>query len=257
MLGGTHMALVLVTGASSGVGAATARALCDRGDQVILVARSEDRLTQIAETIGDRAIVAPCDAANPEQVAKMAASVTAEHGTPDVIIHCAGAGTWKTVQDTDPSEAVTMMQAPYFAAFNVTHGFLSDMLARGSGTIVNVNSPACVVPWPSSVGYAAARAALKGFHDALSQDLVGTGVSTCHVIFGKIDSEYFAHNPGVADGMPWLTKTIPTLTSEKCAMHLLTIVDKPRHSAIYPWILRTHCAFGVWFPGIARWLLRF
>lgn len=251
------MKRVLITGASSGVGAAAARAFQKQGAQVILVARSADKIATMADDLGVTAIAAPCDAADADQVAQMARTLLQDHGAPDVILHCAGAGQWKTVQDTSPAEAVEMMQAPYFTAFNVTHAFLPAMLERGSGVIISVNSPACIVPWRSSVGYTAARAALRGFHHALSQDLVGTGVACSHVIFGKIDSEYFDNNPGVVEKMPWLTKTIPTLTVEACAEALTHLAIAPRHTAIYPWILRLHCGVGVLFPKLARWLLRF
>jgi short-subunit dehydrogenase len=150
-----------------------------------------------------------------------------------------------------------MMQAPYFAAFNITHAFLTDMLERGTGLIISVNSPACIVPWPSSVGYTAARAALRGFHHALSQDLAGSGVACSHVIFGKISSEYFDNNPGVIEKMPWLSKTVPTLSVDASAEALTHLAAYPRHTAIYPWVLRIHCGFGVLFPRLARWLLRF
>ena len=251
------MKLVLITGASSGVGAATALELSKNGTQVILVARSANLLNALAEDIGDLATAIPCDAADAEQVKAMAQRVLTDFRVPDVIIHCAGAGQWKTVQDTSPAEAVVMMQAPYFAAFNVTQAFLPDMLKLGAGVIISVNSPACIVPWPSSVGYAASRAALRGFHEAMSQDLVGTGVQSCHVIFGEISSEYFDNNPGVSEKLPALSKTIPVMSPPDCAAILAKLVDKPRQSSIHPWVLRLHCAFGVHFPRAARWLLRF
>ena len=250
------MRLVLITGASSGVGAATARTMAARGDRVVLVARSTGALNALAAEIGPLAVPAPCDAADPDQVADLAARITADHGIPDVLVHCAGAGQWKTLQDTAPQEAVMMMQAPYFAAFNVTRAFLPDMLARGSGVILHVNSPACLIAWPSSVGYTAARAALKGFHEALSQDLAGTGVRSCHVIFGRIDSEYFTHNPGVVEKMPALAKTIPTLTTESCAQKLWQLSETPRHQAVFPAILGFYCLSAAYFPGLTRWLLR-
>jgi NADP-dependent 3-hydroxy acid dehydrogenase YdfG len=251
------MKLVLITGASSGVGAATAREFINNGARVVLLARSVDMVNALAEELGDNAIAAPSDAANADQVSSLATSVIAEHGVPDVIIHCAGAGQWKRIEETSPAEAVTMMEAPYFAAFNVTHAFMPAMLKRRSGVIISVNSPACIVPWPSSVGYAAARCALYGFHNALSQDLPGTGVRACHVVFGKIDSEYFDNNPGVLEHMPGLTRIVPTLTSQKCAKILTGLAARPRHSAIYPLILRFFCGFGIIFPGITRWMLRF
>ena len=123
--------------------------------------------------------------------------------------------------------------------------------------IISVNSPACIVPWPSSVGYAAARSALYGFHNALSQDLPGTGVAASHVIFGKIDSEYFDNNPGVLEHMPALTAIVPTLTLQKCARILSRLAARPRHAVVYPFILSFFCRFGMIFPALTRWMLRF
>lgn len=251
------MKLVLITGASSGVGAASARKFLADGAKVILVARGADALTALANELGKNAITMPCDAADAEQVKQLSASVLETYGVPDVIVNSAGAGQWKTVEDTPPSEAITMMQAPYFAAFNVTHSFLPALKDRNSGVIIHVNSPASVFQWPSSAGYAASRAALKALHGALFQDLAGSGVHSCHIIFGKISSEYFVNNPGVEEHLPLLDKTIPTLSPEYCATRIAALADNPRQSKIYPFILKMYVMFSAIFPGITRWLLRF
>jgi NADP-dependent 3-hydroxy acid dehydrogenase YdfG len=250
------MKLILITGASSGVGEAAARAFAGTGAKVILLARNADQLTKIAQDIGDRAIAIPCDAADPDAVAQMSETVLSTHGTPDVIINSAGAGQWKTLQDTAPDEAIAMMNAPYFAAFFVTRAFLPAMLKCNSGVILHVNSPACITPWRSSVGYAASRAALRGLHEALSQDLVGTGVKSCNVIFGKIASPYFDNNPGTAEKLPALDKLLPTLSPEDCAEILLKLSRSPRHTAIYPMLLRGLIVFGQLTPRLTRWLVR-
>ncbi|MEM1077146.1 MAG: SDR family NAD(P)-dependent oxidoreductase [Pseudomonadota bacterium] len=250
------MDLVVITGASSGVGAATARAVAETGAQVVLVARNAEALRRIAGQIGKGAVVEPCDASDWQAVDRMAGDVFDNYGTPDVIINCAGAGQWKTLPETSATEAAEMMGAPYFAALHTTKAFLPRMLEKDRGTILHVNSPACIAPWPSSVGYAGARAALRGFHAALAQDLHGTGVQSCHVIFGKISSEYFDHNPGVEDQMPRLTKIIPTLTPEACAARLVRLARQPRYEAIYPGMLRLLLMSGALAPPLTRWLAR-
>jgi short-subunit dehydrogenase len=248
--------LILVTGASSGVGAATVREFVKSGSKVILVARSADQIQSLANELGELAVAEPCDAADPKAVEAMAKRVLGKHGVPDIIVNCAGAGQWKTLLEAEPSEVITMMQAPYFAASFVTRAFLQGMLDRKSGVIINVNSPACLVPWRSSVGYAAARAALQGFHEALAQNLAGTGVRSCHAIFGKIDSPYFDNNPGVLNKMPMLAKTVPTLTPEACALQLARLAERPKHRIVFPWVLRIHIEVGRLFPGTTRWLAR-
>ena len=250
------MTLAVITGASSGVGEAAARLFAKRGVRVVMVARSASQLETLASDIGPLAHSAPCDAADPEAVRAVAERVLTDHGVPDVIINSAGAGQWKRLEDTPPQEALEMMSAPYFAAFNITHAFLPQMLERGSGTILHVNSPASITPWRSSVGYAASRAALRAMHDALAQDLHGSGVHSCNVIFGKIASPYFTNNPGTADRLPKIDRYLRTLTVEECAEKLWALSRAPQHTAIYPFALRVLVTFGQMTPPLTRWLVR-
>ncbi len=251
------MKLALVTGASSGVGAATARLFAQNGMTVVMVARREDVLGKLADEIGSKAVPVFCDASDPDAVAKMAEQVIAAHGIPDVIVHSAGAGDWKPLQETEASEALTMIGAPYLASLFVTRAFLPGMLERDSGVLIHINSPAAYVAWPSSVGYTASRAALRGFHEALSQDLVKTGVESCHVVFGKINSPYFETNSVPDEAMPLLSRTMPTLSSEACATYILNVANRPRNLAVAPFMLRFYIVFSRVFPSLTRWLVRF
>jgi len=219
------MKTALVTGASSGIGADAAKHLAARGYRVILVARGQTLLQKVAQQIGSNAIAEACDASSGEQVLALAERVRVACGVPDVIVNCAGAGEWKRIEDTSPDEAMLMAKAPYLAAFNVTHAFMRDMLRRGSGIIIHINSPASIFPWPSSVGYTAARWALRGLHESLRQDLSGTGVRSCHVVFATVDSPYFEHNPGVKERIPKIAKTVRTLSTDECGRVIAEVAE--------------------------------
>lgn len=145
-----------------------------------------------------------------------------------------------------------MMAAPYFAAFHLNYALLPGMLKRGSGHLIHVGSPASIAPWPGATGYTAARFALRGLNEALNQDLHGTGVRTSHMVFGKVSSGYFEHNPGTEALIPWANRFAPTLTPEQCARRIMVLIRRPKREAIYPWMVR--CFFA--FPRMTRWLGR-
>lgn len=254
--GNFDMKIALVTGASSGIGAEAARHLSLCGYQVILAARRPTQLESVATRIGRGAAVEVCDASSGEQVLAMAERIRRNHGIPDLIVNSAGAGEWKLIEDTSPAEALSMIQAPYLAAFNVTHAFMQDMLSRRSGIIIHVNSPASLFPWPSSAGYAAARWALRGLHEALCQDLVGTGVRSCHVIFGRVDSPYFEHNPGAEGRMPRIARTVRTLSTDECGRVIARLAQNPKRELLHPFMLRLYGWNSRVAPALVRWLLR-
>ena len=249
------MKLALITGASSGIGAATAKHFAKTGYKVILVARNQEKLENIAAKIGPNAIVEPCDAGVGQSVLDMAKRVKKDHGIPDVIVNAAGAGEWKWIEETTPFEAVKMMNAPYFAAFNITHAFMRDLLKAGKGVIIHVGSPVSFLTWPSSTGYAGARWALRGLNEALNADLHGTGVHSCHVVFGKVTSSYFDNNLHTLERMPSIAKTIPDISPEDCAKVIAKMAKRPRRQYVYPFILRIYYWMNIIFPGISRWLM--
>src|SRR5512132_2898754 len=130
--------LVLVTGASSGIGAATARGFGASGARILLLARNEERLDEVANAIrkaGGSAVSYPIDLADAGAIAELSARIEREAGTPDILINNAGAGRWLPVAQTTAEQALSMIEVPYLAAFNLTRAFLPKMIARRSGAI--------------------------------------------------------------------------------------------------------------------------
>ena len=251
--------VAVVTGASSGIGAATARLLGSRGWSVVLVARRADRLAEVAADVtaaGGRALVEPLDAADGEAVDAMAARVVASVGTPDAIVNSAGAGVWRWMEDTSHADLASMLGAPFLAAWNVTHAFMPQLLASGRGVVVHVGSPASVAPWPGATGYTTSRWALRGLHEALRQDLHGTGVQTCHVLFGEVSSEYFDANPDTHEHIPRVGRLIPTITPERAAEVIARTIDRPRAQVFDPPMLAAMQAANRIAPRLVALLAR-
>ncbi len=251
--------LAVVTGASSGIGAASAEALGALGWRVVLVARRQQRLEEVAERVarfGGDPVVEPLDAGDAEAVLAMAQRVRSSYGTPGVLINSAGAGAWRWLEDTPPGDMERMLDAPFRAAYHHTYAFLADLLAAGSGVIVHVGSPASLLAWPSSVAYACSRWALRGLHESLSQDLVGTGVHSCHVLFGEVSSEYFVANPDSHEHIPWIAAPISRSTPAECAEVIVRTIHRPRREVFHPPLLRVYAEVNRWLPGTSRWLSR-
>jgi NADP-dependent 3-hydroxy acid dehydrogenase YdfG len=251
--------LAVVTGASSGIGAATAEALGALGWTVVLVARRAARLAEVAERVrlaGGQPVVEPLDAGDAGAVAAMADRVRRDHGTPGAIVNSAGAGEWRWLEDTPPADMERMLDAPFRAAYHVTQAFVGDLLAQRGGVIVHVGSPASILPWPSATAYTVSRWALRGLHEALRQDLAGTGVHTCHVLFGEVTSEYFVANPGSHEHIPKVARLIPISTPAECAEVVVRTLHRPRPVVFHPLVLRWFHWANLWAPGPSRWVAR-
>jgi len=251
--------VAVVTGASSGIGAAAARALGARGWAVALAARRSDRLAQVArdvEEAGGQALIAPLDAAQGTAVLALRDRVMARFGVPDVIVNAAGAGRWLWMEDTSPADFERMLDAPLRAAWNTSHAFMADLLEAGAGVIVHVGSPASLAPWPGANGYTVARWGLRGLHEALRQDLHGTGVRTCHVVFGEVTSDYFLANPDSQQHIPRVARLIPVISPERAASVILRVIDRPRAQVFHPRVLGLMQAANRCAPGLVRTLAR-
>jgi len=250
--------VAVVTGASSGIGAATARLLAANGWRVVLVARRAERLQELAgeiETAGCAAMVEALDAADGAAVEAMADRVRSRWAPPSLVVNSAGAGVWRFLEETAPEQILEMIGAPYLAAANCCRAFLAGMLAAGGGALIHVGSPASLMPWPGATAYTGSRWALRGLHEALCMDLVGTGVTSSIVYFGEVSSEYFEANPDSRQHIPSVGGWIPTTAPERCAEVLLGVARRPRRVVFHPFQLRLMWWLANSAPAPTRWLI--
>jgi short-subunit dehydrogenase len=250
--------LVVVTGASSGIGAATAKAMAKAGGRVALLARRKDLLDQVVAEItsgGGQAWAYPVDLTDADAVAAMAKQITEKLGTPDIIVNNAGAGRWLFFDETTPSQAVQMMAVPYFAAFNVTHAFLPGMLKRNSGHLVYVSSVGSRFVWPGATAYLAARWAVRGFSEALRADLDGTAIGVTLYESGVVTSDYWEHNPGSRERVPKIGNLVPEVTPEQAANAIVRGVERNQRRVVIPFMMKLTCWNHALFPWAVQWLM--
>jgi short-subunit dehydrogenase len=246
---------VLITGASSGIGEAVAKAAYARGATVLLVARGEAKLKELAAELGIRAHVYPCDVGDPAAVTALAESISQDGLTVDVLVNNAGSGRWASIEDTDPNELLDMAKVPYLAALSATRAFVGGMLARRSGWIVTVNSGVSRAVWPGAVGYASARWALRGLDLALKADLRGTGIGVTELVLGRVSSNYFANNPGSEDKLPMAARMVPEVTPDEVAEAACKAIERKRGSVIIPWQMKFVATSSQHMPRMNHFML--
>ena len=252
--------LVLVSGASSGIGAATARLYGARGARVLVLARNEAKLEEVVAAIrrdGGAASPYAVDLADASAIAETAARIKREAGTPDILINNAGAGRWLSVLETSAEEALAMIEVPYLAAFNLTRAFLPEMIARRTGAIACITSPGSYLAWPNAAAYIAARHALLGFTELLRADLRRTGLTVTLVVLGEVETPYWRHNPGSREHMPKSNPILaPVLTPEQAAQAIVQGVERGQRRVVKPAILHALLLLNALAPGLVARQLR-
>lgn len=233
--------LILITGASSGIGAEMAKQFARQGHTLLLLARNQQNLEDVVLEInqsGGRAYYYLADVGEYEQVEKITNAIKQTHGVPDVIINNAGSGLWRFIEETSYEEILINIKVPYLAAAYMTKAFMPEMLTRNSGHIVNMTSMAAKMPFSGATTYVASRKAMIGLHEALTMDLHGTGIKTSLSYFAKVESSFWANNPGSEKRLPLAQKLIPIINTETAARTIVHGVQKGRRDITAPFMAR-------------------
>lgn len=216
----------VVTGASRGIGAATAAALAAEGARVALVARSVEALDALAAALGGGALAVPCDVRDAAAIADAAARVADAFGAaPDVLVNNAGVFPLAAVHDTTPQEFAATLDANLVAPFAFVRAFLPGMRARGRGHVVTVGSIADRMTFPENGAYAASKYGLRALHEVLRGELRGSGVRASLVSPGPVDTAIWdAIGP---DERPGFTPRAQMLTPDAVAEAIRWVVTQP------------------------------
>jgi short-subunit dehydrogenase len=189
----------VVTGASSGIGAACARALARRGTTVVGVARRADRLAAVLDGCREHApssIASVCDLADLDAARRVVTDTIERFGRLDVLVLNAGMPMRRRVQDLSERQVHEVLQLNYLSPVAMTLAALPHLLARRAGTIVIVSSLVGRLGNGGEAAYCATKFALCGFAEAASVDLSGTGVEVRLILPGPIDTEMWLDHDG-------------------------------------------------------------
>jgi NADP-dependent 3-hydroxy acid dehydrogenase YdfG len=181
----------IVTGASSGIGEATARLLAAEGCNVVLAARREDRLSSLAAELGEGALAAPTDVTDPAACAALVARALERFGSLEILVNNAGVGLHGSIPEGDPEDWRRMFEVNVLGVLYATRAAVRHMLHRGSGDVVFVSSLAGRrVPHPSGTVYAATKHAITAVAEGLRQDVHDKGVRVINVEPGLVRTEF-------------------------------------------------------------------
>lgn len=240
--------VVLITGASEGIGAACAAAFRRRGARLSLVARSREKLEAVG---GGDALVTAGDLTQPEVRRQAVESTLERYGRLDILVNNAGVGLYTPSWETPPEIARQLFELNFFAALELIRLAVPVMRRQGEGMIVNVSSIAGKVTFPWLTLYCASKYALNALGEGLRMELAGTGIrvlTVCpgHVLTGFPGNALEGRPPAAVTGRRWAA-----ITAEQCAEAVVRGVEREARTVVVPrvgWLL-------VALARVAPWLL--
>jgi short-subunit dehydrogenase len=233
-----HGCTALITGASSGIGAEFARQLAPHARTLILVARRVDRLEALKGELDRPGLTIHChaaDLADEVQIEALLAALAASGERVSLLINNAGLGDHGFFEESDWSRVSAMLDVNIKALTRLTHALLPDLVRAGRGAILNVSSIASLLPLPKMAVYAATKAYVSSFSEALRGELRSTGVSVTALCPGPVNTEFFegAERPDAREAMP--APEIFKVSVEEVAGAGLRAVERDRARVIPGW----------------------
>ena len=243
-------AVIVITGASSGIGALVAQYAAEKGAYPVLAARSIDKLQQVSAKIAAPHECIQMDVTAADDVAQQIAKIVDQHGRIDVLINNAGYGRFESFIDLPLDQFEAMMDVNYMGIVRCTKAVLPSMLKRGSGHIVNIASMAGKVGSAKSTAYAATKHAVLGFTNSLRMELQGSGIAVSAVNPGPIDTPFFE----TADPTGQYKRNLGSfiLPAEKVANRIIRVIETREPEVNMPWAAAAGSKLMQLFPRLTN-----
>jgi short-subunit dehydrogenase len=248
--------VIIVTGASSGIGEATARQFGRAGAKLILAARRVDKLEALAQEIlvmgsGAEAFVVQADLSKLEDIQALVKQTLDKFGRIDVLVNNAGFGRLDWLENLDPVKDIqAQFDVNVLGVIQTTRQVLPIMIKQRSGHIINMCSMAGLVATPTYTVYAACKHAVHGFSEALRREVKPWGIDVSMIYPGGVITEFQAH-AGIKRKTGATTPQSLLLTADQVGAAVVQLVRSPRAMRILPWAW----SFTVWMNRNFNWLV--
>jgi short-subunit dehydrogenase len=250
--------VILITGASSGIGAAAARLFGEKEYRVVLAARRVERLQTLAKEIqvaGGEALPIPTDVTQLDQIENMVSTTLREFGQIDVLLNNAGFGRMKWLEKLEPEGDIeAQLRVNLLGVIHATRLVLPHMLERKKGHIINMASIASWIATPTYSIYAASKFGLRGFSEGLRREVGALGIHISDIYPGGVETE-FADHMGRKPGTSPTTPKFLRLRSEDVARTVWRVVRRPRRTVVVPRVMWIPIWINMIFPSFVDWAI--
>ena len=250
--------VVLITGASMGIGEALARAYAAQGARLVLAARSAERLQQVVTALPQgRALAVPTDLTDSRQIPELVDRALQRFGCVDILVNNAAVGLFSTLGDMDRVEFQRLFALNVFAPIYLIQTVLPLMKYRRQGQIVNISSVAGHVALPGMAAYSASKFSLRAFTDALRVEVKPFGIHVLGIYPGRVRTP-FVNNAYWGAATRRYRSPRGGISAERCARAIVAASRKGKRELIVPDALRALVGLSRWFPAttdrlLARW----
>ncbi len=248
--------IVIVTGASMGIGRAVALELARKKAKLVLAARSIEKLYQLQieiEKIGAECMVAPTDVTEPAAIARLLEGTVTRFGGVDILINNAGYGLWGVFEKLPMDEIRSVFETNVFGAIAMAQAVIPEMKRRGGGQIVNMESVVAFRSMPGSGAYCATKHALHAFSEAMRIELLPHGIHVCSFCPGITKSE-FSRNRVEIDFHTEFSKALST-SSERCAQIVVRALERRRRQVVTTWSGKFMHVIQRISPRLVDWMM--